>query len=84
MTETTALGAAMAAGSAEGVNVWDLSSVMSAATHGSASTPVATDIFHPTINAQGNLLIDRVTYLKAVRMNWMLEIYGSENTFVEL
>lgn len=49
MTETTALGAAMAAGGAEGVDVWDLSTVMSATKGGSASTPVATDIFHPSI-----------------------------------
>ncbi|KAK3770700.1 hypothetical protein RRG08_037892 [Elysia crispata] len=52
MTETTALGAAMAAGSAEGVDVWDLSSLMSGNTKGSPSTPVATDIFHPSITSQ--------------------------------
>ena len=57
MTETTALGAAMAAGSAEGVDVWDLSSLMSGNTKGSPSTPAATDIFHPSITSQGKFAI---------------------------
>ncbi|RUS78178.1 hypothetical protein EGW08_014066 [Elysia chlorotica] len=52
MTETTALGAAMAAGSAEGVDVWDLRELMSAAPKGSPSTPVATDIFYPSITSE--------------------------------
>lgn len=39
MAETTALGAAMAAGSAEGIEVWDLDNIQ----------PVPCDIFHPSI-----------------------------------
>ncbi|XP_068207343.1 glycerol kinase-like [Palaemon carinicauda] len=39
MTETTALGAAMAAGAAEGIAVWDLTKL----------TPLTTDDFVPTI-----------------------------------
>nr|AGM32847.1 putative glycerol kinase [Coptotermes formosanus] len=39
MAETTALGAAMAAGSAEGIEVWDLNNIQ----------PVACDIFNPLI-----------------------------------
>lgn len=43
MTETTALGAAMMAGMAEGINMWDLQ-----------NTPkVVCDIFSPTISDDG-------------------------------
>nr|XP_018914333.1 PREDICTED: glycerol kinase-like isoform X1 [Bemisia tabaci]XP_018914334.1 PREDICTED: glycerol kinase-like isoform X1 [Bemisia tabaci]XP_018914335.1 PREDICTED: glycerol kinase-like isoform X1 [Bemisia tabaci]XP_018914336.1 PREDICTED: glycerol kinase-like isoform X1 [Bemisia tabaci] len=40
MTETTALGAAVAAGSAEGIGVWDLSNIQ----------PVPSDTFYPSIS----------------------------------
>ena len=43
MTETTSLGAAMAAGSAEGIEVWDLSKL----------TPLTTDDFTPSIMPEG-------------------------------
>lgn len=43
MVETTALGAAMAAGAAEGIAVWDLD----------ALTPLATDTFRPAILHNG-------------------------------
>jgi glycerol kinase len=43
MTETTALGAAMAAGSAEGIEVWDLNNIQ----------PVPCDIFNPLITEDG-------------------------------
>lgn len=46
MVETTALGAAMAAGAAEGIAVWDLSSL----------TPLATDSFTPAILEDGQSL----------------------------
>lgn len=43
MAETTALGAAMAAGSAEGIEVWDLNNIR----------PVPCDIFNPLITEDG-------------------------------
>ena len=43
MAETTALGAAMAAGSAEGIEVWDLNNIQ----------PVPCDIFYPNITEDG-------------------------------
>jgi glycerol kinase len=43
MTETTALGAAMAAGSAEGIGVWDLTNLQG----------VGSDIFRPAISEDG-------------------------------
>jgi hypothetical protein len=43
MAETTALGAAMAAGSAEGIGVWDLNNIQ----------PVPCDIFNPLIAEDG-------------------------------
>lgn len=43
MTETTALGAAVAAGSAEGIGVWDLSNIQ----------PVPSDTFYPSISLDG-------------------------------
>lgn len=47
MTETTALGAAMMAGMAEGVKVWDL-----------VNTPkIVSDVFYPTISEDGKLNI---------------------------
>ncbi|KAL1124512.1 hypothetical protein AAG570_001138, partial [Ranatra chinensis] len=46
MTETTALGAAMAAGSAQGIDVWDLKNVQ----------PVPSDIFLPSISDNGNYI----------------------------
>lgn len=47
MPETTALGAAMAAGAAEGVNVWNLSTA-----HLPASTSVT---YQPQINPEGGV-----------------------------
>lgn len=46
MPETTALGAAMAAGSAEGVGVWDISS--------QSESPLTTDDFTPAVSSSGN------------------------------
>lgn len=43
MTETTSLGAAMAAGAAEGIEVWDLTKL----------TPLTTDDFTPAIMPEG-------------------------------
>jgi glycerol kinase len=43
MTETTALGAAMAAGSAEGIGVWDLTNLQA----------VGSDTFRPAISEDG-------------------------------
>lgn len=43
MTETTALGAAMAAGAAEGIAIWDLTKL----------TPLTTDDFTPSIMPEG-------------------------------
>ena len=43
MTETTALGAAMAAGSAEGIGVWNIQEM----------TPVGCDTFKPSISEDG-------------------------------
>lgn len=43
MTETTALGAAIVAGIATGINVWDLNNMQ----------PTATDIFLPQISSAG-------------------------------
>lgn len=43
MTETTALGAAIAAGSAEGIKVWDVDKVQ----------PSPSDVFHPLISKNG-------------------------------
>ena len=45
MTETTALGAAMAAGAADGIAVWDLTKL----------TPLTTDDFSPSILPEGKL-----------------------------
>lgn len=45
MSETTALGAAMAAGAAEGVGVWSL-------TPGNLTT-IPTDTYQPLINPEG-------------------------------
>ena len=45
MTETTALGAAMAAGGAEGVAVWNL--------HEDDAHPITCDVFQPTISQTG-------------------------------
>lgn len=44
MTETTALGAAMAAGYAEGINVWNIEGTL----------PVSSDTFQPSITEDGN------------------------------
>jgi glycerol kinase len=46
MTETTALGAAMAAGSAEGIGVWDLTTLQG----------VGNDIFQPAISEDGKFI----------------------------
>ena len=43
MTETTALGAAMAAGSAKGIEVWDLNDIHA----------VPSDTFYPSISEDG-------------------------------
>lgn len=43
MTETTALGAAMAAGVADGIKVWDLDHLQ----------PTPNDIFNPIITEEG-------------------------------
>lgn len=43
MAETTALGAAMAAGYAEGIKVWDLDTL----------EPTPNDIFNPVITEEG-------------------------------
>jgi hypothetical protein len=50
MAETTALGAAMAAGSAEGIEVWDLNNIQ----------PVPCDIFNPLITEDGKKYFLRV------------------------
>ena len=47
MPETTALGAAMAAGAAEGVNVWSLN-------EGDLAT-ITTDTFTPSITEKGKI-----------------------------
>lgn len=49
MTETTALGAAMAAGSAEGINVWSLDSLEQEA--------ITCDNFSPAITESGSLIL---------------------------
>jgi glycerol kinase len=48
MTETTALGAAMAAGSAEGIGVWDLTNFQA----------VGNDTFQPSISEDGKFTHD--------------------------
>ena len=45
MTETTALGAAMAAGAAEGIGVWNID-------EGQATT-ITTDVFTPAVTQSG-------------------------------
>jgi len=52
MAETTALGAAMAAGSAEGIEVWDLNNIQ----------PVPCDIFNPLIAEDGKGYVCRLLY----------------------
>jgi len=52
MAETTALGAAMAAGSAEGIEVWDLNNIQ----------PVPCDIFNPLIKEDGKGYVCRLLY----------------------
>jgi glycerol kinase len=49
MTETTALGAAMAAGSAEGIEVWDLTSLQA----------VGNDTFRPAISEDGKFIREK-------------------------
>lgn len=46
MTETTALGAAMAAGSADGIEVWDLTNLQA----------VGNDTFQPAISEDGKFI----------------------------
>jgi glycerol kinase len=48
MTETTALGAAMAAGSAAGIEVWDLTNLQA----------VGNDTFRPAISEDGKFIHD--------------------------
>jgi glycerol kinase len=48
MTETTALGAAMAAGSAEGIEVWDMTNLQA----------VGNDTFRPAISEDGKFVHD--------------------------
>jgi len=50
MAETTALGAAMAAGNAEGIEVWDLNNIQ----------PVPCDIFNPLITEDGKGYVCRL------------------------
>ena len=45
MTETTALGAAMAAGAAEGIDVWNID--------GRQATTITTDAFTPAVTQSG-------------------------------
>ena len=52
MTETTALGAAMAAGNAEGVGVWNLDSLDQSA--------ITSDVFNPSISEGGTQIISNV------------------------
>lgn len=49
MPETTALGAAMAAGAAEGIGVWQLEKP-------DAMTNITTDIFYPAIKQKGQYI----------------------------
>ena len=49
MTETTALGAAMAAGNAEGINVWSLDSL--------DQNTITSDKFTPAISEGGTLIV---------------------------
>jgi glycerol kinase len=48
MTETTALGAAMAAGNAEGVGVWNLDCL--------DQNTITSDVFTPNVTEGGNFL----------------------------
>lgn len=48
MSETTALGAAMAAGSAEGINVWDINS--------EDYSKIISDVFEPKITQHGEYI----------------------------
>jgi glycerol kinase len=54
MTETTALGAAMAAGSADGVQVWDLTNLQA----------VGNDTFRPAISEDGKFIHNESYYVK--------------------
>ncbi len=47
MTETTALGAAIAAGCADGINVWDINKVQ----------PAPSDVFQPLMSEKGKILV---------------------------
>lgn len=47
MAETTALGAAIAAGMADGIKVWDINRVQ----------PTPNDVFHPLISENGKLFV---------------------------
>ncbi|XP_028292137.1 glycerol kinase-like isoform X2 [Gouania willdenowi] len=71
MSETTALGAAMAAGAAEGVDVWNLNL--------SQSGPVLTQTYSPQINLEESEL-RYARWKKAVQksMNWETSSNGSE------
>lgn len=61
MSETTALGAAMAAGAAEGVNVWNLSS--------SHLPRVTCETYEPQINLKGEELPTSLFLTRAGRVN---------------
>jgi glycerol kinase len=54
MAETTALGAAMAAGAAEGIGVWDIFS--------EDSSNITCDVFKPKISESGKSLQRRETF----------------------
>lgn len=63
MTETTALGAAMAAGAAEGIGVWDLTTLK----------PLTTDDFTPSILPEGIVWFD--IYIEVSSLTRVKTIY---------
>lgn len=52
MTETTALGAAMAAGNAEGIDVWSLDSL--------DQNSITSDTFTPAVSESGKLVVQLI------------------------
>lgn len=57
MTETTALGAAMAAGAAEGIGIWDLTKLK----------PLTTDDFTPSIMPEGIVWSDALSKVSGLQ-----------------
>jgi glycerol kinase len=53
MPETTALGAAMAAGAAKGIEVWTLST--------GDKSQINTDVFHPVMDSKGIDILSRLS-----------------------